>query len=797
MSDWTRGAIEEWDRYTERVRASVAPSGVDVDELVADLRMHVDEELRDVDVVTEEHVRAAIARIGPIGAAEVLVHEDGSPASTVSHTSVEVSRRPVKPPKLVPVLFGARLPMLGAMLFGVGLPTLAIFFELSTRVCAEHFVDPLPSGWHVLLFALIPVVNLWALCVRIADRAGRPGGVLTLLHGVATGVAIAYSIAFLPLLPFSLIGTLFLIGACGFAPYTGLLTLVLQRPAVDALVGERAVPAWKGIALGFLALALVELPTSLTRVGTYWAASDSQATRTRGLRLLRAFGDEDEMLRACYSRNRGATDLVGFALGITGSVDRAAARDTYYRVTGEPFNAKPPREEWRPRGEFLPFGDWDADLGGDEVGGVVRHLALVESSLDGSVDPRGALGYLEWTLRFENSGSAQREARTLIRLPPGGVVSRVTLWVNGEAREAVFAGRAQAREAYQSVVRVRRDPILVTTSGPDQVLAQCFPVPPGGAMKVRLGITAPLVLIADQGPTFVLPKMIERNFAVDGSEHHVWFESSARLRSDAVGLAAESVGDGGFALRGTLRDRALLESSAIVVDAEVEAGQVAWSRDPVEDRWVRQALELRPEPPPSHVAIVVDGSALMAGAFDEIADAIGALSPAVDKTIVLAGDVARQVGVEELRDHAPAGGCDNGPALLRAWDVAAMEPGGVVLWIHGPQPVTMRGALGLSQRLHRRPDGPRLLDFPAVLGRNRITEEIEGTAALESVTRVGGVGEDLRRLFDGWSLGEPALVAARAWSDDEDADENVHDVRSPRQTLRPRADRKCPRARGR
>jgi hypothetical protein len=67
------------------------------------------------------------------------------------------------------------------------------------------------------------------------------------------------------------------------------------------------------------------------------------------------------------------------------------------------------------------------------------------------------------------------------------------LWVNGEEREAAFAGRSQTREAYQKVaIQQRRDPVLVTTAGPDRVQMQCFPVPPnGGLMKIRIGITAP------------------------------------------------------------------------------------------------------------------------------------------------------------------------------------------------------------------------------------------------------------------------------------------------------------------
>ena len=47
----------------------------------------------------------------------------------------------------------------------------------------------------------------------------------------------------------------------------------------------------------------------------------------------------------------------------------------------------------------------------------------------------------------------QREARAELALPPGGVVSRVTLWIDGVEREAAFAGRDATRRAYERVVR--------------------------------------------------------------------------------------------------------------------------------------------------------------------------------------------------------------------------------------------------------------------------------------------------------------------------------------------------------
>ena len=144
-----------------------------------------------------------------------------------------------------------------------------------------------------------------------------------------------------------------------------------------------------------------------------------------------------------------------------------------------------------------------------------------------------------------------------IALPPGAVVSRLTLWVNGEEREAAVSARGHVREAYQQVAIVQqRDPVLVTTCGPDRVLLQCFPVPAnGGEMKVRLGITAPLLLDAADKGLLALPRVVEQNFDTHAALHHVvWLESKAPVGASLPGLHVEQAGNGVYAVRGEVTD---------------------------------------------------------------------------------------------------------------------------------------------------------------------------------------------------------------------------------------------------
>src|SRR5213596_798744 len=113
MPDWTQPAREEVRRYFTRVRASLAESGADPDEVIGDLGRHIDEEIAaaQLAVVTEEDARRILARIGP-------------PAS---QTCAEPRRQtPVENASLHPEPKPWRVSLL---LFGVVLPVIALAIE--------------------------------------------------------------------------------------------------------------------------------------------------------------------------------------------------------------------------------------------------------------------------------------------------------------------------------------------------------------------------------------------------------------------------------------------------------------------------------------------------------------------------------------------------------------------------------------------------------------------------------------------------------------------------------------------
>src|SRR5262249_9499309 len=455
---------------------------------------------------------------------------------------------------------------------GLVLPSVAILVEMASGICAKMFFDPLPTVWHKILVITVPLANLLVihgLWWNDAEYHRRLG----LANGLAVAISTFYTIIYLPITPLALVALLF--AGLGLLALTPMLSLVasalcLRQLRTLAREGREFYDSGKkpmrdfgiGFALAALILIAIEAPVIVTRVWMAKAASDSPAESARAINLLRRYGNEKAMLAACNSQ-REFSSLIGVSFNLSYPLDAMRARTIFYRVTGKPFDSA--------RGDRLnafAFDDRSPEL--DETGELRGRnqpdMSLASSRIDGSLDPDAALGYMEWTMVFKNTASFQQEARAQLALPPGGVVSRLTLWVNGAEREAAFAERGKVEAAYNSVVKTRRDPVLVTTQGGDVINVQCFPVQPNGEMKIRLGVTAPMQIEmmkatsndaarseAQSEAWMRLPNFIERNFRMDDNvTHSVWIESKQPLESSSNNLKPEHPSANLLAVRGAL-----------------------------------------------------------------------------------------------------------------------------------------------------------------------------------------------------------------------------------------------------
>lgn len=662
--------------------------------------------------------------------------------------------------------------------FGILLPVVTLVVELSSHMCAEVFFDPIPTYFHVFLCAFVPLANLQAF-VALARDDIRHLTAISIANAVVIGISTFYALVFAPLTPLAIFALLYGIGVFPLAPVLSLIAAILARTKLSGMahtVGRPSLPSTIPYIGGvLLSIVLAAVPSVTTRLHMVQATSTDEQQRADAVLWLRHWGDQDVMLRYCYVFNGRGGDIFSLLVTMNTSISPESAREVYYRATGTPFFLAP-----RPPGvqNRMWFDDvdpmWDENQGSSNIEGILPGLSLASSRLDGSLDADAALGYVEWTLEFANAGQRPREARARVQVPPGGVVSRVTLWVNGQEREAVFAGRKQVTEAYQKVVATRRDPILVTTAGPDRILVQCFPVPAGGAMKVRIGITFPLGIESSELATARLPYFIERNFEVgDASMHQVWFEAKHPFSTPSSAFTTESTPSGAFAVRGNIPDDALAADSSVLKVARDPAATMASTKvlDPKSTDVVRQTFQQIAPYVPSRVVLVVDGSASMRDVVPRIATALDALPDDIEVGLVAAGDTpavlvepaqgARSLVANALTKFACEGGRDNTVAVVTAWDMAA-HPEGAIVWIHGPQPVPLAPVEGLIQRFERRPGYPLLYDVQVGRGPNWLLDRLDSIDQLRAASWTGDAPHDLATLFSTWSAGSsPHTVAYR------------------------------------
>jgi Vault protein inter-alpha-trypsin domain len=644
------------------------------------------------------------------------------------------------------------------LVFGVALPAFTLGFELFTHACAAEFFDPIPTWWHVGLVAAVPLANflIWRGLGYFNWRPSKPQ---MLLAGASIAISAIYALMYAPMAPFACIGIMFV--GFGFLPLAPIIAFALSVRAwlkmpATAQLEKRLLP---GAALGLAALAIPFSWDAMTYALLHRATTGRAEQRNAAVSWLRQAGHWDAVLFACYRDPRMPWTFLGGddRFEQFRQFDQSEVQKVYYRLTGVAYNSQPAPASVSLTGR-RGFREWnfDSHLGGERVADKVPGLTLEGSRLDTKVEPVGLTSYTEWTLVFKNIAVNASEARAQIELPPDGVVSRLTLWINGEPQEAAFGGRSQVRAAYQEVAVVqRRDPVLVTTSGPDRVLMQCFPVPPnGGEMKVRLGITAPLRIRADDRAAMRWPTFVETNFEPGGAlRHSAWVESPSPLANGQKVFQAQ------------WEDDQLAGQDALEIPIGQEVRDVV-TDDPTDANYViRQTISKATSPKPSRTVIVIDGSREMKHHRNALLSALGGVKPA-EVSVLFAGDsIVRWPGNGSLSrwidDLNFAGGCDNLPALEAAWEEASREPGGAVVWIHGPQPVLLSSTEVLRQRIERSANKPALYLVSARPVPNLVTDGLNDLVNYEVIRDGVNLEERLERWLPYGLGGHPRLVAVR------------------------------------
>jgi hypothetical protein len=742
MKTWTESAEQRLASFLTKRPKEWGLDGAAAEEMASDLRSHVHEELeRDgVDIVTVEVLERVLVRLG------------GRPVEAVP---TSVLRRATAAAQPTGSGCGNALLKFLLLLGCVIAPIITLLAEATMSPCADTLFAPMPTLWHLLLVTASVVVTVVTAVSFLEDKK-RDGVRWRLGVGFSIVISAYYAVLFLPMTPYAFVGIIFGIGLLALAPLSSFLWLIWQwrkmshgsdASSPGASNGARG-QLRIGAVIGFICLLLVEAPVYLTRYGVEQANSVDEEKSLSGVQFLRRWGSSTRLSHICTESSARPSDSAGWVLKWaqghgTDSWGRGfqqrggRMREIYYQVTGRSLSDEP-----RSRPLFDGRSAWDRGFdnarGGDSVGQQTQGLALTESRVDGHLDQASSLSYQEWTCVFTNQSTQAGEARFQAQLPPQGVVSRLTLWVNDEPREAAFSSVSNVKAAYKDVVVVqRRDPVLVNVCGPDRVFVQCFPVPAnGGKMKIRLGITSPII-----NGSVLLPHLLERNFLLSHSlEQQVWMQGSAPFVCTQPELASADT-KGMQALTHALPRSTLTKPTEYILGGK--SADVAWTEDPFasdQEKFLIRTWEKVTRPPMGKPIFVVDGSDSTRSRLSELKQWLGS------KEVILAGDTVHTVAMDRLQESHFQGGCDNTAALILALSQAQKSPGSVIVWFHGPLPLMLGSKEKLLQLVAKGRTPADIYDIPMQVGANRIAEVLTPYQIIQPGPRLPSVAAWLATL---------------------------------------------------
>lgn len=637
--------------------------------------------------------------------------------------------------------------------FGVILPIVVLLIEAFSGWSREIYFDPFGHPMHIACIILVPIAN----AIGAMTHAGRSSRWLfwaSNLNSAALVIGSVYALIYMPIMPFAIFAILIAgVGLLPLSPVLALLASVGVRKRINRLLLDRESRSGWIVHLGLIGagagLLMPMVPQVLTCHAARYALGKPGTGQEWGVSWLRSSADVGFLQRRALDQSRRPN--ITSWLQLTPD----DAKKALFLATGKTLESTlaDAREEDR---------RWDPDRGSQVVGAMIPEVEMALSAINSSVDADAGVAYTEWTFAFTNAASIQHEARMEVELPADAVVSRLTLWINGEPQEAAFGTRGQTTAAYQNVVAQRRDPVLVTTAGPNKILVQCFPVPPrGDAMQARIGISSPLRLDAKGKGELIFPQIISRNFTL--REEHAsqcWIESRSPMIGSALTKWAAPE-PGTYALKGeraTLR----LGESRVRTMAPVE---VSYYREPVADggKIVVQKTESMPRWRPEKLAIVLDSSAGMEAARDELVRALPNLSKDCEVTLLLTrdgqgsslipGHLRRLNGVEmtalnrDLEAVHFSGGKPNSGALIEAWKLVSSSPRGAILWLHGPEP-SFGVPFALSNNFERHPGSPKVFSMQLNPGENHLVQHMARYPAFEKIRWQPGI---LNEMFERWA----------------------------------------------
>ncbi len=403
------------------------------------------------------------------------------------------------------------------ILFGVLLPVGAFVTNLYFIPFPVCFYSPELYTALFIGFIGITITALWkGPCPKLL--------LLFTVHATFLGVVYSsvFSLGFIPLIPISAIAIIFYgLGILGFSPFLSLwvFTVAFRRNFTMAKEFYN-----KTLLIVSCILITIILPvlycgvrtgmSYVTRREIYRAVNCKEEERADIYKsLLKQRGIKTALVNI-YAYNETPFDiLAGYLIpkqeNYSNYIYGDQAATLYYLLYGEKIQiAEKERLKKIKIGyrNVRYFDEYTDD-------GYYTGVYLTGCHYDGVVNLDSMLSYQEITLDVASKWNKQ-EMTCEFRVPPGGAVTKMSLWINGEEHIASVAAKEKAETAYNSIVSKQRDPAIVTWLGGNLYSLKVFPVETNLPRKVKIGVSSPLCP-GEKGMSFQPVMFHTRNFSID------------------------------------------------------------------------------------------------------------------------------------------------------------------------------------------------------------------------------------------------------------------------------------------
>lgn len=646
------------------------------------------------------------------------------------------------------------------MTLGVILPS--IFLILFGGVCHERICmllikHPVETLAEIILALCVPVCNfsVWAaICrkdMRFAMRRGLQNGLsigVSFIFFAVSVAAICMGRVNIYLLQevhsfaegFAVIALTFL---CSMAAGLYLTYELRELREFKSAKLRTVIYSAIGVVLAILGFVGSEAKSMYMRIAEHMAfAGNTREEQVNGLKMLRGLNPEQDMRLECADPR-----TVGLP-GLFIPINTTTQQQLYFAAFGKPFR-----------------DDRSADLSGFSndylhrhvVGAMIPELSLVRSGMDGAVNPDSLSSTVSWTFVFKNTAYEDKEARAELSLPPGAVISNVTVWQDGQPVSAAFAASGKAPRSENFTPVGHSTPAVVSDLGRGRTLLHCYPVKAQDELKVRITMVMPLKLDMATEATLALPRFIDTNFAVNG-EHQVRLRSPEAL-SLKLGSLKETVSPTKErVLMGSLKNEELSGLGLSVTAArKATFGAIAVANPRQANHFIVQTILPKPVKIPNHLIVVLDGSQNVKTDLAAIKQGLAALPSNVTSSLIVASDTAPKLqelqslssGLPKLSQGDFDGGQDNLQAVVKAASTAGETKDGAVLWIHGPQP-TLNKELYVMAPYTQTPSFYELSLDNSVTDGNEFFKNHREIGPFAAVPRNGTIEHDLKRFVSKW-----------------------------------------------